>query len=249
MQNQEALGSAPARPRLVGLDIARTAALVAMAVYHFVFDLQLFGLVPPGTATQAGWRWLAYLTAGSFLCLAGMSLWLAHGARIRWRAFLRRLAMIAAAAATISLATWIAMPESFVFFGILHAICAASLLGLMLLRLPASGLAVLGVVVLLLPQWVRFAELDAPVFWWTGLQAIGLRSVDYVPIFPWLAPTLWGIALAKWADAHGLWLRLGQHRAPRWAERLAWPGRHSLLVYLVHQPVLIALIWLATLAR
>ena len=77
-------GGAEGEGRIVALDLARALALVAMAVFHFTFDLELFGLVQPGTTMLPGWRWLAYLTAGSFLFLAGVSLWLAHGQGIRW---------------------------------------------------------------------------------------------------------------------------------------------------------------------
>ena len=41
---------------------------------------------------------------------------------------------------------------------------------------------------------MRFEALDAPWFWWTGLQATGVRSLDYVPLFPWFGPVLLGIA-------------------------------------------------------
>jgi uncharacterized membrane protein len=230
--------------RIDALDLARAAALGAMVLFHLVFDLELFGLVAPGTTMQPGWRWLAYLTAGSFLFLAGASLWLAHGAGIGWRGFWRRLAMIGAAALAITAGTAIAMPDRFIFFGILHAIAAASLLGLLCLRLPAAGLATLGVGVLTLPQLARFPALDAPWFWWTGLQATGLRSVDYVPLFPWFAPFLFGLATAKLMSRRQLWVPLARWQAPRALSLLGWAGRHSLIIYLVHQPVLIALIWI-----
>jgi uncharacterized membrane protein len=232
--------------RIVALDLARAMALIAMAVFHFVFDLELFGVVAPGTTMRPGWRWLAYLTAGSFLFLAGVSLWLAHGRAIRWRGFWRRFAMIAVAALAITAATFLAMREAFIFFGILHCIAAASLLGLACLRLPAPLLAGLGVAVIWLPQVLRFEALNPPWMWWTGLQAIGVRSVDYVPLFPWFGPVLFGIAAARVMAGRGGWNRLARWQAPRAARWLALPGRHSLAVYLIHQPVLIALIWLAT---
>jgi uncharacterized membrane protein len=231
--------------RIAALDLARAAALGAMALFHFVFDLELFGLVAPGTTMQPGWRWLAFLTAGSFLFLAGTSLWLAHGAGVRWKGFWRRFAMITGAALVITAGTAIAMPDVFIFFGILHAIAASSLLGLVVLRLPALVLIILGIAVLALPHLTRFPLLDAPWFWWSGLQAVGIRSLDYVPLFPWFAPFLFGLATAKLMARAGLWARLARWQAPRALAPLDWAGRHSLTLYLAHQPVLIALIWIA----
>lgn len=248
-RSQGAQGAGSASGRLVALDLARSAALLAMAVFHFTFDLELFGLVAPGTTMLPFWRWLAYLTAGSFLFLVGLGLVLGHGQGIRWRGFSRRLAKIASAAALITLVTWFAMPGAFIFFGILHCIAAASLLGLLVLRWPVPVLLALGAVVLWLPNTFRFAVFDAPWLWWTGLQAVGIRSVDYLPIFPWFAPVLFGIAAARLMHGAGLWDRLARWEAGPLARALAVPGRHSLAVYLVHQPVLISLVWLATLLR
>ena len=80
-------GAGMAAGRIVALDLARSAALLAMAVFHFAFDLELFGFVAPGTTMLPFWRWLAYLTAGSFLFLVGVGLVLGHGRAIRWRGF------------------------------------------------------------------------------------------------------------------------------------------------------------------
>lgn len=229
--------------RLVALDLARGLALLAMAVFHFTFDLEVFGFAAPGTTMLPFWRWLAYLTAGSFLFLVGVGLWLGHGRRVRWRGFWRRLAKIAAAAAAISAVTWVAMPDAFIFFGILHSIAAASLLGLAFLRFPAAVLIGLAVAVVLLPQAIRLEALNAPWFWWAGLQAVPVRSLDYLPVFPWFGPVLLGIAGARVMTRVGGWARLARWRAGPVARALAWPGRHSLAVYLIHQPMLIALVW------
>ena len=238
-------GAGMAAGRLVALDLARSGALMAMAVFHFTFDLELFGFAAPGTTMLPGWRWLAYLTAGSFLFLVGIGLVLGHGQGIRWRGFGWRLGKIVAAALVITVATRVAFPDAFIFFGILHAIAAASVLGLAFLRLPAALLIALGAAVIWLPQAVRFEALNAPWFWWTGLQATGVRSVDYVPIFPWFGPVLLGMACARMMTRARLWDRLAGRQAGPVARALAWPGRHSLAVYLIHQPVLISLVWLA----
>src|SRR5690606_41797081 len=96
-----------------------------------------FGLVPRGAATTGVFWGHARATAGGFIFLAGLSLWLAHGAGIRWPAFWRRFAKIAAAAALVTVATHFALPGLTVFYGILHSIAVSSILALAVLRLPA----------------------------------------------------------------------------------------------------------------
>jgi uncharacterized membrane protein len=53
---------------------------------------------------------------------------------------------------------------------------------------------------------------------------------------PWLAPMLAGVAMGRLGSSQGWWTALAALRGPGW---LAWPGRHSLVIYLVHQPILI----------
>lgn len=237
----------PKAPRIAALDIARSGAIVAMIVYHFAFDLELLGHLAPGTTTQPGpWRALAIATAGSFLFLAGVSLWLAHGVALRWGAFGARFAKVAGAAALVTCGTYLAFPDAFVFFGILHSIALCSLLGLAALRLPALLILGLAALVFFAPDFAKSNAFNAPYFWWTGLQTIPLRTVDYEPIFPWFAPFLGGLALAKLADRAGLWARLATPAPSRSLRLLSLPGRHSLILYLIHQPILIGLIWLTT---
>jgi uncharacterized membrane protein len=230
--------------RLWQVDAARTAALGAMVVYHFTYDLEAFGLIAPGTALSGGWFWLSRGTAFSFLFLAGVSLWLAHGRGLVWRGLARRMAMLGAAAGLITVATWVAMPDRYVFFGILHSILFGSLAGLVFLRLPAVAVAGVAVAVFATAQAMALPLFDLPVLYFVGLGTATPLTVDYVPVFPWFGAVLAGIAVAKIADAAGVWERLREGAPPgSLARGLAWPGRHSLLIYLVHQPVLIGGIW------
>jgi len=229
--------------RIAAFDIARGAALAAMAVYHFTWDLEFFGYLDPGTTAEGGWRLFARAIASSFLLLVGISLFLAHSQGIRWRAFLRRLGLVAAAAAAISLATWIAVPGGFIFFGILHQIALASVIGLLFLRLPAPLTLAAAALVVAAPHYLRAPLFDHPALWWVGLSVVDPPSNDYVPLFPWTGAVLFGIAAARLADDFGLLGPLAQMRPGRWAAPLRFAGRHSLAVYLVHQPVLLALVW------
>jgi uncharacterized membrane protein len=234
--------------RIAAVDIARTLALAGMVVFHFSRDLEMFGLLPPGATLFGGWALFARLVAGSFLFLAGVSLWLAHGRRLRWGSFLRRLCVIAAAAALVTAATWAAMPQAFIFYGILHSIAVASVAGLAFLRLPAALTLAVAAAVFALPWLWQSPAFNAPWLVWTGLGTEVPRTLDFEPLFPWLAPFLAGLALARLADRAGLRARLAAlpANATRAARALAWPGRHSLAIYLIHQPVLIGLLWTAT---
>jgi uncharacterized membrane protein len=208
-----------------------------MVGFHFCRDLEIVGLVPPGTTFGGWWDIWARSVAGSFLALAGLSLWLAHGRGIAWSGFLRRLATLAAAATLVSLATWIAMPGQWVRFGILHSIALCSVLALPFLKLPWWIGAGSAAAILWLAPMLRTPALDGALWLWSGLGTAPPPMMDWEPVVPWLAPMLAGVALGRLGATRGWWARLaGAAQGPDW---LAWPGRHSLAIYLVHQPVLI----------
>lgn len=238
------MNQAPQHGRIPLIDAARGVALASMAVYHFTWDLEFFGYVEPGLTAVGGWKLFARCIASSFLFLVGVSLVLAHGRAIRWRGFAKRFAMVAAAAAAISLATYVAVPDAFIFFGILHQIALASLLGLAFLRLPALVALAVAALVVAAPHYLRSDVFDHPALWWTGLSSANPRSNDFVPLFPWFGAVLLGIAAARWAISAGWLARLASVAPARWTAPLVVAGRHSLAFYLLHQPLLIGCIWL-----
>ena len=236
--------SMQSRSRIPAIDIARGVALAAMAIYHFTWDLEFFGYANSGLTAVGGWRLFARCIASSFLFLVGVSLFLGHAKVIRWPGFLRRLAMVGGAALAISLVTYFAVPGGFIFFGILHQIALASLLGLLFLRLPAVVTLLAAAAVIAAPFYLRSPFFDHPAWWWVGLSTANPRSNDYVPLFPWFGAVLAGIALAKLGEAAGLFRRLATIHPGRWSRPLVFGGRHSLAFYLIHQPVLIACVWI-----
>lgn len=236
--------AASSAPRFWWLDAARGGALLAMASYHLIWDLELFGYLDPGTASSGLPRLYARAIAASFLFLAGFGLALAHRNGFRAFPFAVRLARIAGAAALITVATWFAMPDSFIFFGILHQIALAGIIGLAFVRLPPLVTAGAAALSFALPSLLPGAT-ETPMLDFIGLSATPAVSNDFVPLFPWLAACLAGIAAARaLIDANALPVPSESKAAP--AKALVWLGRRSLAVYLVHQPVLIALVWLAS---
>ncbi len=236
-----------AKGRIPAIDLARGVALIAMAVFHFAWDLENFGIARAGLTLEPQWKYFARAIAASFLFLVGVSLYLAHSGGVDRRAVIKRVALVGGAAAAITIVTWFATPDGFIFFGILHNIALSSLLALAFLRVPWWAVLAAAVAVLTAPAWARTEWLDVPVWWWTGLSQVTPVANDYVPVFPWFGWVLVGLGVARLAGAHGVFDRLSKPALEfQPAGLLRFFGRHSLIFYLVHQPILIAGLYLVT---
>ena len=245
-------GTAPHGARLPMVDVARTFALANMAAFHFFRDLDTLlpaeaRVAPWGFSFGPAWQAWAMGIAGGFLFLAGFSLWLGHGRRLRRSAYLRRLGVLVLAAAGVTLATYLTFPDQWVRFGILHSIAAASMIGLAFLRLPwgvtaIAGLAAIAAGVAARSPCCEVAVLSGPTWVWLGLSPDVPYMMDWEPLLPWVGPFLLGLAAGRLADGRGWLAALSGRPAGAFWRRLGWPGRHSLTIYLIHQPVLVGLV-------
>lgn len=253
---QVVMTTAPAPPpplpaRIDFLDVARGIALIAMFVFHFSWDLVFTGFSHADITGDLRWILFARLIAGSFLTIMGASLVLATRNGIRWRAFLIRLGVIAGAAAAVTIGTRLFLPDNYIFFGILHHIALASLLGLAFLRLPLVAVVLVAILCFAAPLAIHDARFNSGLGLIVGLGTVFPETLDYVPIFHWFGCVLLGIIVARLLLSHapeGAWRRW---RASSALTRLiAWGGRHSLPIYLTHQLVFLGLLmgvaWLLT---
>jgi uncharacterized membrane protein len=232
-----------ARPRLAVLDLIRGIAVVAMVVYHLSWDFLDYGLINVDVVNDPLWRGFAHAIAGTFLALVGFNLVLANRNGIRRLPYLRRLGVIAGAAALVSLGTYWFMPQAFVYFGILHMIAVASVLALPFLRLPIPVAVAVAVFCLAAPSLFTSEAFDAKPLLWLGLSAHPLQTVDYVPVFPWFGVVLGGVAAARLMLDRGSESRLARWQLAAVAWRpILFTGRWSLPIYLLHQPLLIGII-------
>jgi uncharacterized membrane protein len=229
--------------RLQSIDVYRGLAIVVMAAYHASWDLNYFGLISVGIGVDPLWIGLQRGIVTAFVLLAGASLWLAHRERIDWRRFWKRETILIAAAAGVSIVTWFQFGDYLAYFGILHAIALFSLMALPFLRLPVTVVGFVALIVLLLPAAFSGAAFNPRWISWIGFFTTTPPTADLVPVFPWFGVTLLGIA--------GIRL-LARSPAVGWSSgnpairSLAQLGRWSLVIYLIHQPVLFAIIsWLA----
>jgi uncharacterized membrane protein len=224
----------PRSDRSDRLDALRGAAIVWMAAFHFCFDLNHFGWTQQDFYRDPVWTWQRAGIVSLFLFCAGGGQALAVLAGQRNARFWRRWAQVAGCALAVTVGSWFMFPNSWISFGVLHAIAVMLvLLRLGLARLPDAALLGLAVLAVALPQVVQHPVFDTRWTNWLGLVTQKPITEDYVPVLPWLGVMLLGFAVTRMRP------RLWQGSAPR---PLAVLGRWSLSFYMVHQPVLIGLL-------
>ncbi len=233
--------------RVDAVDCARGLALIGMAVYHLCWDLADFRLAPPVLPFTPPMRLLSHSVASVFLALVGVSLALAHRNGLDLRAFLRRLAIIGAAAALVTVASLVFAPGEGIFFGILHCIAVASLLAAPFVAAPAWVSLAVGLTAIVAPALVHSRLFDPPWLLWLGVGEALPNTVDWRPLLPWAGVVFIGLGVGR---APGVLVRLTSPKRWRAAagpwRALSFAGRHSLPIYLVHQPILIGIVYALT---
>ena len=194
-----------------------------MLFFHLVYDLNLFGYIkiPSGNIF---WDLLPNIIVTLFMVTVGMSLRLAHKGGIRKKPFALRLGKIILCAFGVSLVSYFLFPNKWIYFGTLHSIACCSIFSLPFICRPRLALA-MGLCLLSLPLF----NLSIP--WFT----LPIPSMDYIPPFPWLGHMLIGIFLVH--------VNLHRFRPPFRLALLAVLGRHSLGIYLIHQPIFYGIIY------
>ena len=229
--------------RLPIVDEVRGLAIIGVVIFHLIWDLDFTGMIAPGLSSNPLWIAFGRLLAGTFMFLVGVSLVLANQKVVDWGKATKRIAVIVCAALIITAGTYLAFPTAFVFYGILHAIAVASIIGLLLVHFPPLILLLLGILIWSIPLIFSDPAFDTRWLAWIGFSQQPPYSNDLVPIFPWLGITLVGMALSRLALNFRLNDRLSTSLQRGKGQRfLSFCGRYSLPIYLVHQPILLGLL-------
>jgi uncharacterized membrane protein len=210
------------------LDVLRGFTVVLMIIFHFSFDLDYFGFISIDIVHHPFWYFFPRLIVFNFLLATGMSLTLVHQKNVKWKSFFKRLALLIFWAAIISGTTYFMFPDSWIYFGTLHAIAVISCLSLPFLQFPKISVAIAAA--LFIPS--IFFDVTIP---WYSLPH---SSWDYISPFPWLGASLLGI-FAVHKGMQNIQLK----HSPL-ANLLKFLGQHSLVIYLIHQPILFGLLGL-----
>ncbi len=232
------------KERIYALDWIRGIAVWGMILHHALFAFEqvawIFGWDMEFWVLDTWVFWaLQELFVGAFLLVSGICTAFS-------RNVLRRGAIISSAALLITLVTGVLLPAVGVtglqiWFGVLHMFGLSMLLyGLFTCKkrwVPVATGAVLFCLYLAIVTCRGMDWVNWPLTI-LGFPFEGFYSADYYPIFPYFFLFLAGTFLGPLVK---------EHRFPAWFytarfKPAEWTGRHSLWVYLLHQPLLFGLI-------
>ncbi|MBI2520895.1 MAG: DUF1624 domain-containing protein [Bdellovibrio sp.] len=211
------------------VDELRGIAVGLMIFFHFSYDLRIFGFASINFQRDFFWWFLPRLIVFLFLFSMGLSTCLGHWPKFKKRPFFIRLAKVGGGAALVSLVTYLLFPERWIYFGTLHCITLSSIAILPFLGRPWPAL-ILGLA-LPISKW-GFGIGPS----WFSLKH---QSMDYIPFLPWFGICLMGV-FAFHMGLHKINLPIPM----KIKQGLQFFGRHSFLIYMLHQPLLYGTVYL-----
>lgn len=231
--------------RLERLDILRGIAIILMVLFHLNYTLVNIFHINILNVSVMFWYYLGRVSALWFMSIAGISFFLASKKyeKLIFKKYWIYAVYLSGISALITLGTYILIPEELILFGILHFF-ALSFFLLPFFRVfwkynfLIAGVILFGSTFIPVVQntWLFPLWFTAPGFW----------SADYYPIFPYFGVLLLGYSFWIFFEKYNLWKILQQKKELNFLERiLSYAGKHSLLIYLMHQPIIIGSLFLA----
>jgi len=228
------------------LDILRGICIVLMILFHLNYSLvNIFGSEIINFS-QYFWYIVGKISALGFMIISWVSFYLAkqkyseQDLRNKYFKYAWVLALIALG---ITLVTYFFIPEQLILFGILHLFAVSFFLLVFVSKLGYYCGIVAGMLIFL---WLIF-----PVsvenrflfpFWFTHSE---FYSADYYPLIPYFWYILWWYFIALLSDRYNFLRYLRVERDLYFVEALtARIGKYSLIIYLIHQPIIITLLYI-----
>ncbi len=227
--------------RYFELDLLRGVAVVLMVLFHFGYDLALFGYASYTTTVDMEWLIFRCVVLSMFLLGVGMSSYLAYHEGIDWEKVGIRTIKLSVVSVAISIGSYFIFPTQWIYFGVIHFIMVATIASLAFLKRPVLAL-ILGIGIIV-TYVLGYFHLDPLLALSMKYFSIPRYPVDVVSFTPWFGVVLIGMFMMS-KELFGLKIQ-----EKGLLVKVAYLGKHSLLIYLVHQPVLFGVFNLIKLIR
>ncbi len=228
------------KKRIWELDAFRGLCILGMVIVHFVYDIAVMYRI-------VDWQlpaWFSFLQAWGnifFILLSGTCVTLGSH-------HIKRGLLVTGAGLLVSAVMFVMWKIDFlskanlIYFGVLHCLGVCMLLWAIFRKLPNWALAVFGLLFVAAGFYLRGRILvDFPWLLPLGFRYPGFASSDYFPLLPNFGFFLLGAVLGR------LLYRKKESLLPRVNPKnpiialLLFFGKHSLIIYLLHQPLLTGL--------
>lgn len=232
------------------IDVLRGVAIIMMIIYHLSYDLYFLAGAPI-KINSLPWILFQRTTASLFLLLVGISLTISYSKAkekySRKELFLKNLKRgfkIFIWGAIITLFTFVFLSNGVILFGILHLIGVSIIISYPLLEYKYKNL-VLGLLIIALGSYLSNFSFDTPYLLWLGFEPEYFFSFDYFPLLPWFGVALIGIFSGNLIYPQGKReFKMPDLSNNLFTKILSFLGKHSLKIYLIHQPIIILLLYI-----
>lgn len=240
----------PGAQRYWEIDTLRGVAIVMMVIFHLMWDLVSFRITPDVVLYAGFWKYFQRTTAITFLLLVGVSLTVSYrrakakqqpGEALFPKFFWRGLRVFGIGMG-FTLFGWLS-GFGYVYFGILHLIGTAIILAYVLIEFRWVNF-LLWAVFFVVGGAIRHTYLSHNWLDWLGFHTRFYAPLDYFPLIPWFGVVLLGVAIGNTIyTSQGRIVPLPDLSGWLPVRLLQWLGRHSLIIYVIHQPILLALLF------
>jgi uncharacterized membrane protein len=221
--------------RIGEIDFIRGLSLIIMIYYHIIFDLEfIFGLP---ISTEMGINFWAGKIGIIFIFISGVSSTLSKNKILR--AF--KLLIIAFLLTLVTFILNIIIPDnnSYIKFGIIHLLSASLFLSILFNRIKPIPTLIIGIIIIVIGIFISKIDVSLPFLFPLGLTTNTFSSLDFFPLFPNFGYFLIGITIGKilYKEKKSL-LKIPPKNI------LNIIGKHSLNVYIIHQPIIFLLLYI-----
>ena len=222
--------------RIPEIDALRVVAMLLMIVFHIIYDLNVFGGVDV-SYTTGFWMWVGKIAGLLFIFVSGISSGLSSKP-------VQRGVKVFGIGMIITVVTYFFLGDIYIRFGILHLLGTGMILSPLIHRLHSAVIVAGAGIIVFISNQISGIIVNTVVLLPLGLKYQGFRSADYYPLIPYLAVFMLGIVAYKLYYYQGKSL----FRGNRENEFITKVSKSSLVIYLLHQPIIIAAILLVQIA-